>query len=231
MRNRVIALIDGFNFYHPIAHHQNRLQTCLKWLNYPELLRYYLLQIPKETRGELQKVYFFSALAKWRNVKHPGTTKRHQIYLNALKHAEVEIILGNFKEKKDSFTYRCPESATPAKCLIYTNSHEEKETDVRIACKMLELAVQDAFDTCMLLSADSDLVPAIETLKTLYPEKRVILVTPPSKAKTDKLNRLSDGHIAVGVNDLKRFQFPDVIETGDGYQLENPWQTVGSSLL
>lgn len=227
MTQRLIALIDGFNFYHPIDHEQKKLGTCLKWLDYWALLSYYAKRSRLNPQGRLEGVYFFSALAHWRDAFDPGTTERHLTYINALKHSGVQVILGNFKEKRNTFQYRCTEAKTPAKCVIQKTSHEEKETDVRIACKLLELAVQDAFDTCLLLSADSDLVPAIETLKTLYPKKQVVLVTPPSKAKIDKLKRLSAQHIKVGVNDLQRFQFPNEIATTSGYSLQNPWQAVG----
>jgi uncharacterized LabA/DUF88 family protein len=228
--HRIIALIDGFNFYHPINEHQRRLKTCLQWLDYPKLLNYYIAQRPKAEQGILTEVYFFSALAKWRNKQAPGTTDRHLTYINALKQAQVQVILGNFKEKQNAFPYACPEAKTQNRCFIEKVSHEEKETDVRIACKLLELAFLDRFDTCFLLSADSDLVPAIETLKTLCPEKRIILTTPPSQAKFDKLKRLSHAHVAVGVNDLKKHQFPDAIQTANGYVLSNPWQKIATTV-
>lgn len=226
MTQRVVALIDGFNFYHPINHHQKSGGHCLQWLDYPGLLRYYLQRSQTLKEATLEKVYFFSALAKHREAKYPGTVQRHQTYINALKEHDVEVILGNFKQKPQSFPYRCNQSSKPGSaCTVTKMAHEEKETDVRMACKLLELAVQDDFDTCMLLSADSDLVPAIETLKVLYPAKQVLLVTPPSKAKIDKLKRLSTGgHISVGVNDLLAHQFPNEIVTKAGYKLVNPWK-------
>jgi uncharacterized LabA/DUF88 family protein len=222
----MIALIDGFNFYHPIKYYQKKREECLQWLDYPSLLRYYIKQTPQLAKGVLHEVYFFTALANWRNQFSPGTTDRHLTYINVLKQANVQVVLGNFKEKQNEFRYSCGEAKPGTKCLIQKKSHEEKETDVRIACKLLELAVKDVFDTCFLLSADSDLVPAIETLKTLYPNKKVVLVTPPNKAKIDKLKRLSAWHISVGVNDLKRHQFPNEIETESGHILVNPWKTI-----
>lgn len=224
MAKRVIALIDGFNFYHPINHHQNQQRVCLQWLDYKRLLSYYVKRSRLNTTGDLEGVWFFSALAHWRNKTRPGTTDRHLTYINALKHSGVQVVLGNFKEKRNSFYYSCASASTADKCEIFRVSHEEKETDVRIACKLLELAVQDAFDTCLLLSADSDLVPPIETLNVLAPDKKVVLVTPPSKAKFDKLKQLCDQHIGVGVAELKKFQFQDVIDTGNGYTLVNPWK-------
>jgi uncharacterized LabA/DUF88 family protein len=225
MQNRAIALIDGYNFYHPIKTLQTRQKQSLLWLDYRSLLSYYVKRSRINTSGQLDHIVFFTAMASWRNKQNPGTTTRHQTYLNALKTSGITVVLGNFKEKRQIFPYQCPQSTTPARCRVDRIAHEEKETDVRIACKLLELAVKDKFDTCLLLSADSDLVPAIETLKTLYPEKRVILVTPPSKAKIDKLKRLSNGHISMGLKEIQRFQYPDVISTGNGFTLTNPFKT------
>ncbi len=224
MTQRVIALIDGFNFYHPINHHQKKLGICLQWLDYRALLSNYVKRSRINPKGEISELYFFTALAHWRNAKRPGTTEKHMAYINALKHSGVQVVLGNFKEKKKTLYYLCDAAPSADKCEIMQVSHEEKETDVRIACKLLELAVQDKFDTCLLLSADSDLVPAIETLNQLAPEKNVVLVTPPSKAKIDKLKRLCSQHIRVGVNDLQRTQFPDEIINDAGYVLRNPWR-------
>ena len=52
--------------------------------------------------------------------------------------------------------------------------YEEKETDVSIAAALIEDAMQDRYDTALLISADSDLCPAIVTMKRLCPEKRII---------------------------------------------------------
>ena len=223
MTKRVVALIDGYNFYHPIKHEQKKAGVCLQWLDYPSLLGYYVKQSAKENKHILTQVYFFTAFAKWRDRFNVGTTQRHRTYIHALENAGVHVVLGNFKEKKKQFSYHCANASKQVACSIQQTTHEEKETDVRIACKLLELAVQDAFDVCYLLTADSDLVPAIETLRSLYPAKEIVLVTPPSKAKITKLVSLSSHHIRVGVNDLKKFQFPETIKKVDGYKICNPF--------
>jgi uncharacterized LabA/DUF88 family protein len=224
MKKRVVALIDGFNFYHPIKHEQKKAGHCLQWLDYPSLLRYYVKQSPKQAKHELSQVYFFTAFAKHRNRFDGGTTQRHQTYIHALENAGVKVVLGNFKKKQKQFFYKCENAIQNTACFIQQTKHEEKETDVRIACKLLELAVQNAFDVCYLLTADSDLVPAIETLGMLYPEKEIVLITPPSKAKITKLVSLSSHHVSVGVNDLKKFQFPETIQKDDGYKIYNPFK-------
>jgi uncharacterized LabA/DUF88 family protein len=49
--------------------------------------------------------------------------------------------------------------------------HEERETDVNIAVALVEDTVLDRYDTALLISADSDLRPAIGAIRRLRPEK------------------------------------------------------------
>ena len=46
-------------------------------------------------------------------------------------------------------------------------AYEEKETDVNIAIAMLTDAVRDVYDIALLVSADSDLRPAVGAVKRL----------------------------------------------------------------
>ena len=46
---------------------------------------------------------------------------------------------------------------------------------------MLTDAFQNAFDTALLVSADSDLVGPVRTIQTLFPAKRVVVVFPPAR--------------------------------------------------
>jgi hypothetical protein len=59
----------------------------------------------------------------------------------------------------------------------YGNSDGERrqvETDVNIAIAMLEGAVQDDYDSAILISGDGDLRPAVAAVKRVTPRKRVI---------------------------------------------------------
>ncbi len=48
-------------------------------------------------------------------------------------------------------------------------SYEEKETDVNIAVSLVADAAATASDIAMIISADSDLCPAIRTARSLNP--------------------------------------------------------------
>jgi hypothetical protein len=57
-------------------------------------------------------------------------------------------------------------------------THEEKETDVAIACKLLELLCQGRCDTAVLMTGDTDIAPAIRTAKLLYPTADIAVAFP-----------------------------------------------------
>lgn len=59
--------------------------------------------------------------------------------------------------------------------------HEEKKTDVNIAVRILDDAYDDRFDKAIVVSGDSDLVPAIQSVYTRFPEKRIIVAFPPKR--------------------------------------------------
>jgi uncharacterized LabA/DUF88 family protein len=52
---------------------------------------------------------------------------------------------------------------------------------VNIAIKLLDLAYQNAFDTAFLVSADTDLIPAIDMVRMRFPKKHVVSVLPIGK--------------------------------------------------
>ena len=81
----------------------------------------------------------------------------------------VTVFLGKFKTRQVTCTVR--------KCKFSGNRSfsvpEEKRTDVNIAIHMLEDARRDIADRFILVSGDSDLVPAILMLKQTYPKKQL----------------------------------------------------------
>jgi len=57
-------------------------------------------------------------------------------------------------------------------------SHEEKQTDVNIAVKIVADAAEDKFDKAVIVSADTDLIPAIKTVHKIRPEKEIGVMFP-----------------------------------------------------
>lgn len=119
-----------------------------------------------EEKEKINTIHYFSAYPLWIRDK----THRHKIYTDALRSTDINIVLGQFKEK---------ERKCLADCRKHFKSHEEKETDINIAIKVLADAFRDEFDTACIVSGDSDLSPALQTVKKLFPTKRIGVVLPP----------------------------------------------------
>jgi uncharacterized LabA/DUF88 family protein len=98
---------------------------------------------------------------------------------------------------------------------------EEKMTDVNIASEMLSNAYNDRFDTALLISADSDLVPPVSIIRRQFPKKRIVAAFPP-KRFSSHLKSAVNATMIIGRRNLAKSQFQNVIESQDGYQLHRP---------
>ena len=135
-------MVYGFNVYHSIVEALERNQaTSMKWLDLAALCRSYLSAIGRD--AVLERVFYFSAMPEWR----PDNVERQTVYVAALKSTGIEVQLGRFKEK-DGMCFKC--GAT-------FKRHEEKETDVAVAVKLMELFMLNACDTVVLVTGDTDL--------------------------------------------------------------------------
>lgn len=156
---RLACYVDGFNLYHAI---NDLRQPHLKWLDLWSLAQ--SLARPDET---LVAVNYFSAYATWL----PPQYARHRNYTKALKLHGVSVHMARFKTGVRQ-CYRCGNT---------WDNHEEKETDVRIAVKLVTDVFDDIFDRAIVISADSDLVPAIELVRARFPKKHLLVAAPPGR--------------------------------------------------
>ena len=126
-----------------------------------------------------------------------------------------DIFFGHFLEER----------ITCRNCGHTYKTHHEKMTDVNIALHMLTDAFQDAFDTALLVSADSDLVGPVRTIQTLFPAKQVVVIFPPAR-RSAALQKAARKHVYLGQNVLRKSQFPDRVVKSNGFVLHRPpsWQ-------
>jgi hypothetical protein len=113
---------------------------------------------------------------------------------------------------------------TPFKCHQCGDESDvpnEKQTDVNIAVAMLTDAFLDQFDVALLVSADSDLCPAVSAVRKLFPNKRIVACFPPGRASKELASVVS-ARYTIGRGKLKDSQLPQVIETAGGFQLRKP---------
>lgn len=194
---RVCVYVDGFNLYHAIkALNDNRL----KWLDLTALIKHFL--DPKI--HELKKIYYFSAYATWK----PGAHSRHIEYEKALKASGVETIMWQFKVK-DRECRSCGSS---------WKGHEEKETDVNIALRLLDDAYLDNYDEAIIISQDSDLFPAIKLVKGRFSSKSIRIITPPNMHHSKEMAKVvGDKKLSkIKLVHIQRSLFPDVIKNAAG---------------
>jgi uncharacterized LabA/DUF88 family protein len=156
---RVIVYIDGFNLYHAI---KDLKRPHLKWVCARSLAESLLRK-----DEALKTVKYFSAYATWMPDRH----LRHIAYTDALLARGVVLHMAQFKEK-------------PRKCRscgAQWKGHEEKETDVQIAVHMVADAMKGDVDRIILISADTDLGPAIKMIAANAPKCEVFVATPPGR--------------------------------------------------
>jgi hypothetical protein len=156
---RVIAYVDGFNLYHAI---DDLKKPHLKWVDLHKLAA--SICGADET---LIGVHFFTAYPTWK----PGPFARHQVYVRALQHAGVRCVIGHFKSKPQ----------TCIKCGAQWTRHEEKQTDVAIAVQLMADAFTDQFDRALIINADSDLAPALRTIRQHHPRRALDVIAPPGR--------------------------------------------------
>lgn len=83
--NRVIFLVDGFNFYHSIVEASRDLSGAkMKWLNISSLCESYLHVIGKQ--AHIERIYSFSALATHLIHHLPDKVERHKLFTHVNFH-------------------------------------------------------------------------------------------------------------------------------------------------
>lgn len=196
---RVSVYIDGFNLYFGMveAGHIN-----LKWLDVMELSKSCL----KPGQQLVDVKYFTSTITN-----NPPKEKRQRTYLDAILSTGVKI----FRGKYESETIECNS------CNHSWTRHNEKMTDVNIATSLIMDAMNDAYDIAILISGDSDLVPAIRLVNENFAPKFVTVAFPPMRSNITVSNAAT-GSYPLGRKKLKDSQFPETVTSLSGYELKIP---------
>jgi uncharacterized LabA/DUF88 family protein len=128
-----------------------------------------------------------------------------------LRSTGVQVHLGRFK-KKVVECHVCHSSDT---------RHEEKETDVAMAARLLEVCHRNEADSVVLVTGDTDLAPALRTCKRLFP--RVFLCFAfPYKRHNAELKRLQPGSFNISFASYLRNQYPNPLQLPDGTVIAKP---------
>ena len=196
----MIVYVDGFNLYFGLR--------SKKWR------KYYWLDIVKFAENllrphqELVEVNYFSA----RHTK-PDKSKRQDAFFQANKLSpKFTLHLGKYLAKDVECNF----------CKNIIHSYEEKETDVRMATSMLADVYNKKCDLTVLISADSDLVPAIERIKEISPAHKIVSFFPPNRT-SNNLKKWSNGtKVLSNKNLFENSLLPEKLTLPDGYELKCP---------
>lgn len=200
--NRVIAYIDGFNLYFGM---KSANLKRLFWLDLSALARALL-----KPEQQLEAVNYFTARIR-DNGRNIDDQKRQNTYIEALQIQGVRCQFGHFLDK--------PRACRG--CKATWTDYEEKMTDVNIAVQLLSDAMDERFDTAIIISGDSDLVTPIRWVRQRYPGKRLIVAFPPMRHSAD-LKRAANGFLAIGEDKLRASQLSDSITKPGGHVLQRP---------
>lgn len=94
-------------------------------------------------------------------------------------------------------------------------------TDVNIATHLILDAFNDKYDTAILISGDSDLVPPIKAVHKQFNKKAVSVFFPPERSNNTVAGAAKGSQI-IGKKKIKDHQFPLTITKKDGYILTKP---------
>ena len=136
---RLMIFIDGSNLFHGIRH----LNIKVDYSRLVEFLR--------ESR-RLIRAYFYTAVPQDRDVKR-GTPEwdsflRQKRFLDDLSLSGIKVKLAKLRK-------------------LPSGEFLEKEVDIMLATDMLSLAYQDAYDTAVLVSGDSDFIYTVEEVQRI----------------------------------------------------------------
>jgi hypothetical protein len=98
----------------------------------------------------------------------------------------------------------------------------EKRTDVNLAVGMLLAAArsEDPADALLLVTGDTDLVPAIDAARDIF-DLPIVVAAPPMRHQ-EHLNAKSTIYLRVGKRHLKYAQLPRQVQNQHGYYLSAP---------
>jgi uncharacterized LabA/DUF88 family protein len=213
MAKSVCFLVDGFNVYHSLREVEALTGNRVRWLDLRKLLSAHLQPVRNAVgeRVDVSKICYFSALAHHLTTTDRDVVNRHCAYISALESTGVEVVLSKFKAKD----VKCPTCGRTYK------RHEEKETDVAIAAKLLDVLARNQCDIVVLVTGDTDQIPAIRTAKGLFPHRK-IGVGFPFMRHTRELTEVADFTFTIGQKEMQRSQFPGEVTLADGTTVNKP---------
>ena len=192
-RQRLCVYIDGFNLYHGIKSKGGRKWLWLDLVKLAEKLK---------PQSEVTMVKYFTANV----INEPEAKARQAHYLHALQaryRDRIQIFKGRYQQKSK----RCPT------CGTWFQFPEEKETDVSIAVHIVTDALQGNYEAALVISADSDLSPAVKMVQQERSRYFISAAFPPDRF-SEELRKLMPASFQIYPQRLRQSLLPDEFEDG-----------------
>jgi uncharacterized LabA/DUF88 family protein len=190
--DRLIVYIDGFNLYNGLDE--------IGWRHYLWLDIGAFGRALADEGEEVVAVKYFTA----RVGRPEGSVRRQGTFLDAIqaRDPELTIVPGNCIYNEES-CHGCGRTWL---------RREEKKTDVSIAMHMMCDAYEGNFDTAVLVSGDTDLVPVVEWIQNRRNHQRVVNAAPPKRISGD-LRRAADRQFKIPEATFRDYQMPTLVPT------------------
>jgi len=220
MTDRAAFVVDVFNLYHSIRDIERDAGLNCRWLNVWSLCES-LVSSALGTGVSMDSAHYFSALAHHTDPTGHGSVARHRVYKRALESSGITVHMGRFKKKTAScavFRQLARSGSPPPACEkapgVPCNGKymtwEEKETDVAMACKIMQLALTDVCEHIVVVSGDADLLPAIRQVRSLLPSLGVTVAFPYGRLRHNKdLANAASSTVSITQALYVANQFPD----------------------
>ena len=210
--HRTIVYLDGYNLYHGLRDGYGRKYL---WLD----LTRFALSLLSDPRQQLIRTKYFTSEAPGESTSE--SWQRQQVYWRALETCPLlEVVKGRYRER----AVRCKSCGTGETecraCGQKLTFRNEKRTDVNIATHLVRDACEGNFDVAILISGDTDLVPAVEVVK----EKkcRIVIGFPPDRDTDDMKDAAGGAAFKITEGQFKKAQFPYRVEIAPGNWVERP---------
>jgi uncharacterized LabA/DUF88 family protein len=157
---------------------------------------------------DLVRTNYFTA-----RIQQPADKKARQTaYLDALATlADLDIHEGDYKDHM----------VVCNSCGRSWRDDKEKQTDVNIAVRMLlDAHAPDRVDDLILITADSDQVPAIKAVRALG--KRVVVMLPPGRDGYLEVKLAADSSLELTAKKFKNSLLTDQVTRKDGFVIDRP---------
>ena len=211
-KKRCVFYIDGFNFYYGLkrAMLADRRWGNAYWIDLVKLCEGFAA--PDEF---VEKVIYFTAYPL-----SARKSSRQSAFLNANKAIngdKFEVVRGKYLDKHIICPYCKGDISRP----------EEKKTDVNISVRILRDCIHKSVDTVVLVSADTDLLPPLETVKSDFPQVKIRICFPPSNYSHEISETAKSWKVKVTqlLKNYKRFENAVMSDDVGEYKIPSEWKS------